>query len=319
MLPSLFSHLSTIVASTRSFALLASEKQIPLNSEPFLRHHNFSWFTNSIAVELIVLGLILWLTSRATSKVSLVPNRFSQNFVEAVIESIYNLLEGIVGKHMVKKAFPLLATFFIFILASNIFGLVPGVGTIGWGNPEGPFRSIEDLNLPLLRPANADLNLTLAMAVLFMFFWLVWSVQNLGVGGFFSHIFGAKGDLPGFLKIPLGLLFAFVGVIEVISIMFRPVSLSLRLFGNIYAGENLLHTMVHLGDALPAVPRFLMSILIPVPFYFLEILVALVQALVFTLLCAVYIQLMAPHHEDDYENAGHQHHSKEALSSTGTM
>ena len=111
--------------------------------------------------------------------------------------------------------------------------------------------------------------------------------------------------MKGLLRIPIMLIFIFVGCIEVISILFRPVSLSLRLFGNVYAGENLLHTMQHLGDPLPAFIRFPLAVIIPLPFYFLELLVAVVQALVFTLLCAVYLQLSTTH--DESHGASHEH------------
>ncbi len=161
------------------------------------------------------------------------------------------------------------------------------------------------MDAPLLRPANADLNLTLGMALVFMIFWAIWSFQELGVGGFFSHIFGPKGDVQGWMKYPLVVIFAFVGVIEVVSIAFRPVSLSLRLFGNIYAGENLMHTMSDLGETMhmPTALSFLMKVIIPIPFYFLELLVGVVQALVFTLLCAVYIKLTTSHDEGAHDAA----------------
>lgn len=280
--------------------------QIPLNAE---RLPGFGQFlTNSFLVAGIVLVLILWATRRATAKMDLVPSRGDQNIFESVIEALYSMVEGIVGRHMVARTFPLLATLFIFILVSNWFGLLPGVGTIGFGSGDrGPLLSLHDLEAPLLRPANADLNLTLAMALIFSVFWLIWSFQELGAGGFITHIFGVKGGVKGWLAIMLLPIFIFVGVIEVISIAFRPVSLSLRLFGNIYAGENLMHTMSNLGDTMnmPTAVAILMRIIIPIPFYFLELLVGVVQALVFTLLCAVYIQLMTAHeggHEEAHDS-----------------
>jgi F-type H+-transporting ATPase subunit a len=90
-------------------------------------------------------------------------------------------------------------------------------------------------------------------------------------------------------------LFIFVGIIEVISIAIRPVSLSFRLFGNIYAGETLLHTMGSVGASLPTPLNWLSLILFPLPFYFLELLVGLLQAFVFAMLCAVYIKLSTDH------------------------
>lgn len=95
-------------------------------------------------------------------------------------------------------------------------------------------------------------------------------------------------------------IFLFVGVIEVISMAFRPVSLSLRLFGNVFAGETLLTSMITLGKQLqlPDWMSYIMSVTIPLPFYFLELLVGLLQAAVFMLLCAVYIQLSTSHDEE---------------------
>ena len=283
--------------------------QIPLNAERLGAPESSSFFshifTNSLIVAAIVAALVLIFARRATARMELVPTRASQNIFESMIEALYDMLEGIVGPHMVARAFPLLATLFLFILASNWFGLLPGVGTVGFGSGRGPLLSLSELTAPLLRPANADLNLTLGMALVFMVFWAIWSYQELGVGGFISHTFGPKGDIQGILKYPLIAIFAFVGVIEVISIAFRPVSLSLRLFGNIYAGENLMHTMSDLGETMgfPTPVAFLMKVFVPIPFYFLELLVGVVQALVFTLLCAVYIKLTTSH--DDAHDAAH--------------
>ena len=283
--------------------------QIPLNAErlsPTDKGSFFSHvFTNSLIVATIVAVLVLIFARRATARMELIPRSNSQNLFEAIIEALYDMLEGIVGPHMVAKTFPLLATLFLFILASNWFGLLPGVGTVGFGTGRGPLLSLMELNAPLLRPANADLNLTLGMALVFTLFWVIWSFQELGVGGFFTHLFGSKGDVRGWMKYPLVVIFLFVGVIEVVSIAFRPVSLSLRLFGNIYAGENLMHTMGELGETMgfPAALSFLMKVIVPIPFYFLELLVGVVQALVFTLLCAVYIKLTTSH--DDSHGVEH--------------
>lgn len=287
--------------------------QIPLNAERLPGTTPTGWFgyvfTNSLIVAAIVAIIVLVFARRATAKMELVPKPGgSQNVFEAIIEALYDMLEGIVGRHMVAKVFPLLATLFLFILASNWFGLLPGVGTVGFGYRQGALLSLPDgVVSPLLRPANADLNLTLAMALIFSVYWTIWSFQELGVGGFFSHIFGPKGEVTGILKYPLIAIFAFVGVIEVISIAFRPVSLSLRLFGNIYAGENLMHTMSDLGETMhmPFIVAILMKIIIPIPFYFLEMLVGVVQALVFTLLCSVYIKLTTSH--DEAHGDAHAH------------
>jgi F-type H+-transporting ATPase subunit a len=254
------------------------------------------WFTNSMLVTIIVTILVTIWARRSTRKMELVPSGI-QNLFEALVETLYMTFEGIVGKHMIPKVFSLLATLFIFILTANWFGLVPGVGTIGFGTPgDFPF-ALRDISAPLLRPANADLNMTLGMALFFMCWWFFWTMQEVGLIGFLKENFAPKGDLKGALKYALLPLFLFVGVIELVSIAIRPVSLSFRLFGNIFAGETLLHTMGTIGAALPVPLNWISQILFPLPFYFLELLVGLLQAFVFAMLCAVYIKLSTEHQE----------------------
>jgi F-type H+-transporting ATPase subunit a len=227
------------------------------------------------AAWIVAAGLII-LAGTATREMKQVPDRL-QNFLEWLVESLYGFLEGVIGPHLVKKTFWFFATIFIFILASNWFGLIPGVGTVGWGHPTPDGFRIEE---PLLRGANADLNLTLAMALVFFACWIIWALQELGPGGFLKELFAPKGDTTGLLKVLMIVVFFAVGCLEIVSILFRPVSLSFRLYGNIFAGENMLDAMSKL------VPGF--GWLLPIPFYFLELLVGLVQALVFTLLTAVF-------------------------------
>jgi F-type H+-transporting ATPase subunit a len=273
--------------------LLAAE-QLTVTPNPLIGN----WFTNSMLVTLIVTVLVVIWARRSTKKMTLIPNGV-QNLFEAVVETLYLTFEGIVGKHMIPKVFSLLGTLFIFILAANWFGLVPGVGTIGFGEPGPGPLALKEMSHPLLRPANADLNMTLGMALFFMAWWLFWTIQEVGVIGFIKHIFAPKGDLKGVLWYVLLPLFIFVGIIEVISIAIRPVSLSFRLFGNIYAGETLLHTMSSVGAGLPTPINWISLILFPLPFYFLELLVGLLQAFVFAMLCAVYIKLSTEHPEGD--------------------
>ena len=208
-----------------------------------------------------------------------------------MVESLYNFLEGMIGPQLVKKTFWFFATIFIFILFLNWFGLLPGVGTVGWGHQTS---SGFEVTRPLLRGANANLNLTFAMACTFFACWIVWAVQANGFGGLIMHLFGPKGDTKGVLKILMIFIFFIVGWLEIVSILFRPISLSFRLFGNIYAGEIMLESMSHIVPSL--------AWLIPIPFYFLELLVGFVQALVFMLLTAVFTLLIASH------EGGHEAH-----------
>ena len=239
--------------------------------------------SNSMVVSWVVaLGLIIF-ARVATRRMDQVPNG-AQNFLEWLIESLYNFLEGLLGKHLVDRTFWYFATVFIFILSANWLGLVPGVGAIGWGHQTAHGFKIDQ---PVLRGANADVNLTLAMALVFFACWIVWALREVGPVGFLKELFAPKGESSGVLKIVLAVVFFAVGCLEVISILFRPVSLSFRLYGNTFAGENMLETMSKLVPGL--------GWLLPVPFYFLELLVGVVQALVFMLLTAVFTLLICQH------------------------
>lgn len=280
------------------------------------------WFTNSVLFALILTVAVLLFTRIATRNMKTIPDK-KQNFVEFVVEFLYNQVEGIVGHHVAPKVFPLLATIFILVLASNWAGLIPGIGTMGFaGGPEymdGPLSIKADLGhdshgaphgagghdapppfTPALRPPSTDLNFTLALACVFMGVWLWITLKEVGLKGFLEHTFAPKGGLQGVMKLLLIPIFFLVGIIELISIAARPVSLSLRLFGNVYAGEQLLHTMMNLGKTLGFGGKWawLIGVVVPIPFYFMEILVGALQATVFSLLCAVFIKLSTAH--DDH-------------------
>jgi F-type H+-transporting ATPase subunit a len=250
--------------------------------------------TNSMVVTwLVAVGLIVF-ARRATRRIQDVPEG-AQNFWEWVVESLHSFLEGIIGRDLVRKTFWFFATIFIFILFTNWFGLIPGVGSIGWGMPD-EHGALHHLSKPLLRGTNADMNMTLSMAMVFFACWMVWALQANGFGGVVRHLFGPKGETTGMLKVLMIGVFVLVGVLEVVSILFRPVSLSFRLYGNVFAGENMLETMATIS------PWF--GWFFAIPFYFLELLVGLVQALVFMLLTAVFTLLICEHEE------GHESHAE---------
>jgi len=236
--------------------------------------------TNSMLVSWIAALALIIFVQLATRKMEQVPNGV-QNFLEWLVESLYGFLEGLLGPHLVKRTFWFFATVFIFILCANWIGLVPGIGALGWGHvtPHG-FK----IDQPLFRGANADVNMTMAMALIFFACWIFWGLRELGPIGFLKEQFAPKGESTGLLKIVMTVVFFAVGCLEVVSILFRPVSLSFRLYGNTFAGENMLETMANLVPGL--------GWLLPVPFYFLELLVGLVQALVFMLLTAVFTLLI---------------------------
>jgi F-type H+-transporting ATPase subunit a len=271
----------------------------------------FKWgpltVTNSMIMTWIVAILIIGFAQVATRNIKAVPAG-AQNFWEFLVEGLYGFLEGIIGSSLVKKTFWFFATIFIFILFTNWAGLFPGVGTVGWGShPDGATLGLDNFDhvtRPLLRGGNADLNMTSAMAIVFCFLWLIWAIQANGPVGFLKHIFGYSGDATGLMRIGLIAVFLAVGLLEVISIAFRPVSLSFRLYGNIFAGENLLEAMAVMGGKW-------FGWLVPLPFYFLELIVGLVQALVFMLLTAIFTNLMCSHGDDhapDHEGEEKAHH-----------
>ena len=236
--------------------------------------------TNSMLMVWLSVAIITVFCRAATKQMALVPAGF-QNFAEWVVESLYDFLSGILGPHMVKKTFWFFATIFLFILVTNWVGLIPGVGTIGRYNEHGHL-------VGFLRGGNADLNMTLAMALIFNILWLYWAIAENGIGGVLSHIFAPKGKFHGFMRIFMVTIFLAIGLLEVISICIRPVALTFRLFGNIYGGEQTLEKLMEL------VPKSL-AFLPALPFYFMELFVGFVQALVFMLLTAVFLRLICEH------------------------
>jgi F-type H+-transporting ATPase subunit a len=218
-------------------------------------------------------------------RVSLLPSR-GQALVEALIEALRDVFEPIVGKKAFKASFPILICLFIFILIHNWMGLIPGVGTVGWGREVG---GAFEVTRPLIRPHNSDFNGTIALALVSFGAWAIIVLKYAGPKVIIKDLFGNKADrkeTPTPLYFALSVIFVLVGFIEVFSIAIRPFTLSVRLFGNVYGGENLLHGT-----------HFLFV------FYFMEALVGLIQAFVFTLLSSVYIGLLC-NHGDDHDHEG---------------
>jgi F-type H+-transporting ATPase subunit a len=264
------------------------EKALPQNAVEIARLFGFP-ITNSMVVTWIVVAGLIILARVATRDMEQVPSR-RQNLLEWLVEGLYDFLESIIGPDLVKRTFWFFATVFIFILSANWVGLIPGVGTIGWGHPTAHGFEVDQ---PFLRGANADLNLTFAMALVFFAFWIVWALQEVGPFGILKEIFAPKGESRGGLKVLMIIVFFAAGFIEILSILFRPISLSFRLYGNIFAGESMLETMSRMSRVF--------GWLLPIPFYFMELLVGLVQALVFMLLCAVFTLLMVQQEEERHK------------------
>lgn len=250
--------------------------------------------TNSMLIGFFVAAALIIFAQLATKNIQRVPSGL-QNVWEWIIESLGGLLESILGHTLMKYTFSFFATIFIFILFNNLLALIPGVGTIGYGHSDehGHFHVTE----PFLRGANADVTVTLSMAAAFFMMWIYWSFKFNGVGGFIHHIFGSKAKLAGVLGLIVSVVFFLVGLIEVVSILVRPISLTFRLYGNIYGGEAMITTLKHMFGNWAS--------LVLVPVYIFELLVAFVQSLVFCLLTAVFTALMCKHEEGHGEGAHH--------------
>ena len=243
--------------------------------------------SNSILTTWILAVLIIIAVRVLVGTPKIIPNK-GQALVENVASGLRDALEPIVGKKMIGKTFPVLCGFFVFILLMNWSGLLPGVGTIKYMTAEHGWQDA-------IRPANSDLNTTLALSILSFLAWTYFVLRYAGFKALVFDLFGNKADkreLSMLMWLMLGFIFLGVGVIEVLSIASRLISLPFRLYGNVFGGENLIHT---LGGIAPYV--------VPAIAGMLEVLVGLIQAFVFTLLSAVYIGLICNHdagHDDEH-------------------
>lgn len=301
-----------------------AEPHVALSGEPIFSTGPW-WLTNSMITTLIVDIIIILLALLATVRMKLIPSGM-QNFMEMVIEYLYDLSESIAGRNA-QKYFPWAATVFFLVIVSNWSGIIPGVGSIGYYHGESHVEegheasapalhldrqlAMADGNLmvvlpapaaqeaepaaeeghakfvPLFRSPSADLNMTFALAITIMVMVQVWGISALR-GNYFRKYFNASGQ--GFMR---GIN-AFVGILELISEFSRVIAFGFRLFGNIFAGEVVLATMA-----------FLITFLLPVPFYLLEVFVGFVQALVFMMLALVFFSLATMSHGHDEHEASH--------------
>ncbi len=232
-------------------------------AEPIVYIGNFA-ITNSFLDTILVDGIIIGLIVAVRKHLSLVPGKL-QTIIESIISGFYSITESVAGKNSA-KIFPFFMTFFIFILIANWTGLIPGVTAIG-------IKEGHEL-IPLLRPATSDFNVTLGLALVSVVATHMLSIKTIGISDYLSRYFSLN---------PINL---FIGFLEIISEITKVISLSFRLFGNIFAGEIVLGTV-----------STMFAIVFPLPFLMLEVVVGLVQALVFAMLTMAFMAiLMTPHH-----------------------
>ena len=237
--------------------------------------------TNSMVGTLIVFVLLASLAWWASRNHSVVPSR-----LQSLLEFPVEFLAGIVrGQHETRwrSVLPPVLAIFLIVLFSNYVGLLPGVGTIGVNT----IQDGHEVVVPIIRPASADLNFTLALALIAFVLFVSWGVRANGVKGYLKETFIANPPYMTPLMTP----------IHIVSELSRIISLSMRLFGNVFAGEILLAVMLALTFAI-----------IPVAFLGLEMIFGAVQALVFALLTLTYITLATAGHgggHDEGDDSGH--------------
>ncbi len=251
---------------------LAPETLFHIGSLPVTNTMINVWLAMAI---FLVVGIII------KNQLSLRPGKF-QNFFEYILEMLMGYFDQVTGDRKKTLRFmPIVGTVFFFILLSNWLGLLPGTGSITYNHAM------------ILRPANTDLNLTIAMALVAVVSSHLFGLFTVGIFTHLNKFIQIGTFFKSFKKGPVGVFTAIiemgVGLIEIISEMAKVLSLSLRLFGNIFAGEVLI-----------SVISGLVSALVPAPFMMLELLVGLIQASVFTMLTLVYLTVMtaAPHADE---------------------
>lgn len=225
--------------------------------------------TNTIINTFMIDGVLIATAYFAAKNIKKIPGKF-QNLLELIIDTFYSFTEQIAGKNVI-KIFPWMMTFFLVILLSNWSGLLPGFGSIG-------FYDDHHHLIPLFRNGTSDANMTFALATVSLVATHVLAIQATGIKGYLTKFFS------------LNPILLFVGILEIISEITKLVSLSFRLFGNIFAGEVVLHKVSDI-----------FAFIFPIPFMALEIIVGLVQALVFSILTMVFMSiLMTPHHAEEH-------------------
>lgn len=230
--------------------------------------------TNTVIATILADSLLLALVFLIHKNIQKIPGLL-QNIFEIVVDYFYSLTEQIAGKNT-KKIFPWVLSFFLVILISNLLGLLPGFGTVGFfeHHEEGHAEFI-----PLLRAATSDFNMTLALATISLVATHVIAIRSTGIKDYLARFFSFNPIL------------LFVGLLELVSEFTKLFSLSFRLFGNIFAGEVVIATI-----------SSLFAFIAPIPFLMLEVIVALVQALVFSLLTMVFMSILAAKHVEGGEH-----------------
>ncbi|HEX8974188.1 MAG TPA: FoF1 ATP synthase subunit a [Patescibacteria group bacterium] len=263
-----------------------------LFAEPIAHFGSFT-ITNSLImswVTVVVLVTFFVAAGKKAKKNAKKAPRGIHNLFEIILEQALNMADGVTGsRKKTAKLLPIVLSLFLFILVNNWLGLLPGVGTVGFVET-GEHGKVF---VPLLRGATADLNTTLALSLFAVVASHLLGVLTVGLWSHFNKFVNLKAFAQIFKKarrepaiIMVNPIKIFVGFVEVISEIAKVASLSLRLFGNIFAGEVLLASMMAI-----------FAFFLPLPFMFLEIIVGIVQALVFAILTLAFMSIATTHEE----------------------
>lgn len=268
---------------------------VELPSEPVFHVGHFSVTNTLIASWLTIVVLVLF-GLICTSGMKLIPGR-RQGLAEAVVEGLLGFVESISGKRYARMLFPGVATIFIYVITNAYLALLPFFGSLGVIEHDGKFA-------PLFRSANTDVNVPLSIAIMAFLFIESWGMRSVGISHYLSEFInvrqlgtGIKGLFRGKLgqgamDIVFGVITLFVGVLEIFSHMTRMLSFTFRLFGNMTAGEILI-----------LVSCFLVPMVFTIPFYGLELLIGMIQALIFSGLTLVFGTIAVTPHEGSHEES----------------
>jgi len=237
--------------------------------------------TNSLLTSWLAVFLIILLSIVVRLKLKKIPTIF-QSIVEMIVEGSLNMMDSVTNdREKSKKVFPVIFGIFIFVLVNNWIGLLPGIGSLTFNG------------ISLLRGGTADLNTTLALALFSVIAANIFGVMVVGGWNYFNKFINLKAliEIPGKIKkdptiIIVNPIHFFVGVIEIVSEVAKVASLSFRLFGNVFAGEVLLASI-----------SAMIAFGLPLPFMFLELIVGIIQALIFAILTLVYFTIASTSHE----------------------
>jgi F-type H+-transporting ATPase subunit a len=239
----------------------------------FLHHYEIQVFALLIAL------LLCFVAFLATRNPQMVPGTL-QNVVEMLVGGLNDFISGILGEHNAKRFVPFLGSLFVYIWIMNLFGLIP-----------------------FMESPTSNLNTTFALAIT-VFVYCQWvGLRSFGPLGYVHHLMGSPRDLTGWLLVPLML------PIHILGELAKPISLSCRLFGNIFGEDMLLVAFVSLGITTVSFLHLPLGLPLHLPFMFLALLTSTLQALVFTVLSTIYLLLMLPHDDHGHEAEGHHAHA----------